>query len=190
MSRAVEVLLRAEGSGALTAEQAAQLAALKASPQWGETIRSVAQNYMEDVPGLAATTQAAKEAYQKAAGSVAEDTAKKTAGLLSLKEAGKQIAARAKRYGFPLAGSAIGTAVGGPVGGAIGALAGAGTRPAMHAVRRMVAHPAVQTAMWSPISSAAKAGLNPTVEMLRRLLLSRGVPAAIAAKSAQAQEED
>jgi hypothetical protein len=156
-SRAIEVLLRAESTGALSPQQATQLAALKASPSWTDAVQNVAQNYMDDFGGLAGSTTAAKSAYQQAAQSRAADVAKRAAELTSLKEAGKQVGARAKRYGVPLMGTAVGTAIGGPVGGAVGALAGAGTRPAVHALRRMAQHPAVQTALWDALRGSAKA---------------------------------
>jgi hypothetical protein len=157
-SRAIEVLLRAESTGALSPQQATQLAALKSSPAWVDAIQNVATNYMDDFGGLAGSTTAAKGAYQQAAQNVPADVAKRAAELTSLKEAGKQVGARAKRYGVPLLGTAVGTAIGGPLGGAVGALAGAGTRPAVHAIRRMAQHPAVQTALWEAMQGSAKAG--------------------------------
>ena len=177
MSRAVEVLLRAEGTGALTAEQAAQLAALKATPQWAETIQSVARNYMEDLPGMSSTAITAKEAFKAAQEKAAQDAMKRAAEIASPREAARQLGARWKRYAPPLAGSAIGTMVGGPVGGAVGALAGAGTRPARQALARMMRHPAVQTAAWSPVQGAAQAAMRPGVARAQQLLLSRAVPA-------------
>jgi hypothetical protein len=154
-SRAIEVLLRAESTGALTPEMAAQLQALKGSPEWTEAIRNVAQNYMDDMPGMASKVTRAKGEFQ-AFDPVAEQAAEK-ARTLSGSEAKAQIASRLKRYGpMGLAGAAAGQVVGGPFGMLLGGASGAAVRPMIHAVRRGYQHPAVQTAVWSPVERLAR----------------------------------
>src|SRR5256885_9751242 len=89
-------------------------------------------------------------------------------------ETGKaQIMARLLRYGPPAIGSAVGTKIGGPVGGAIGAMAGAGTRPMVQALRRMVQNPAVQYQVASAIERAAAPG---TGTAFLRTALTSGAP--------------
>jgi hypothetical protein len=163
-SRAVEVLLRAEQTGALTAGQAAQLAALKESPAWTETIRSVTQNYMDDLPGMAAKTAQTKDAFRALSSSMPEAVAAEQARILSGGMAKEQINARLKRYGpMGVAGALAGHTVGGPFGAVLGGASGAAVRPMIHALRRAASHPAVQNAVWSPAASAASAAARQTL---------------------------
>jgi hypothetical protein len=176
-SRAIEVLLRAESTGALTAEQTAQLAALKQSPEWTEAIRNVATNYMEDVPGLAGATTAAKGEYQAAAANLPGSIAEEQARILSGKTAKEQLAARLKRYGpMGVAGAIAGHTLGGTGGAILGGASGAAVRPMIHAVRRAAQHPAVRNAMWSPVArgatAASRATLTPEIEALLLALRS------------------
>lgn len=140
MSRAVEVLLRAEQTGALTPQQAAQLAALKASPEWEETIRSVAQNYMDDLPGLAGAASGAKSTYQSLAQNRAGDVAKEADRLLGREEAGRLLKERSKRYVWPILIGGVGGSALGPVGALGGGLAGLGMRPTLRAFGRLAAN--------------------------------------------------
>lgn len=183
-SRAIEVLLRAEATGELTAPQATQLAALKASPEWSATVQNVAQNYMDDMPGMANRATNAKQEFQQFASDLPGALESEKARVLSGGEAKEQIAARLKRYGpMAAAGAMAGHVVGGPFGAILGGAGGAAVRPMLHAVRRAYQHPAVQTAAWTPVEQiaaamsqhpgavtgpAAPAVADPMIEMLLR----------------------
>jgi hypothetical protein len=168
-SRAIEVLLRAEATGSLSPTEAEQLAKLKASPEWAETIRNVARNYMDDFGGLASTTTDAKAAFQTAAQGREQDIAARTSDLLSGGEAKAQLMARLKRYGpMGIAGGIAGHVVGGPFGALLGGASGAAVRPMLHAVRRAYQSPAVQTAVWSPVQRAAAALEGPVSPAVAR----------------------
>lgn len=142
MSRAIEVLLRAEATGALTPTQAAELAALKADPAWTETIQSVAGNYMGDFPGLAGAATSAKSAYQTLAQNRAGDIATKAEELLSTKEAGRLARERLKRYGAALGGGLLAGSVLGPGGAILGAGSALSIRPTLRAFGRLTTKPA------------------------------------------------
>lgn len=163
-SRAIEVLLRAEQTGSLTAAQAAELAALKASPEWAATIQNVTQNYIDDFPGLANAATASKAAYEQAAATAPQDIAKEAARLASWPEVKAQIGARLQRYGpMAAAGALLGNSLGGGGAAIVGGAAGAAVRPMLHAVRRAWQHPSVQTAAWTPMQRLAQTIASPKV---------------------------
>lgn len=179
-SRAIEVLLRAEATGALSPAQAQQLAALKASPEWTATVQNVAQNYMDDLPGMMGTATTAKGAYQTASQNAAQDAAAEQARLLSTDEMKQQVGARLKRYGpMGVAGAMAGGVVGGPFGALLGGASGAAVRPMLHAVRRAAEHPSVQTAMWTPLQSLARGAQAPALRVPLQMT-ARGAGAAAA----------
>ncbi|HET8761557.1 MAG TPA: hypothetical protein VFN94_10830 [Nitrospiria bacterium] len=161
MSRAIEVLLRAEATGALTPQQAAQLAALKASPEWEETIRSVAGNYMSDFPGLAGAATSAKSAYQTLAQNRAGDIATKAEELLSTKEAGRLARERLKRYGAALGGGLLAGSVLGPGGAILGAGSALSIRPTLRAFGRVTTKPAWLAKEGAILDAAGRALAGP-----------------------------
>jgi hypothetical protein len=171
-SRAIEVLLRGEATGALTPVQIAELAALKASPEWAATVQNVTQNYMDDLPGMMGTATRARSAMQ-AFDPVAAAAAEK-AKQLSTTAMKEQVMARLKRYGpMGVAGGLAGLAFGGnPLTGILGAAGGAAVRPMLHAGRRMIQHPSVQTAIWSPVERGVAAATTPTMSLLGRTATS------------------
>lgn len=137
-----------------------QLAAWKSSPESRELIESVLGRQLKQAPGQAADIEAKRALLEAMQTSREESIAQGAERILSPKEAGRQVLMRALRYGPVALGSLAGHAIGGPVGGAMGALAGAGTRPMVHALKRMMKHPGVQKAALEALQSAAGAGEN------------------------------
>lgn len=166
-NRAVENLLRLEGTGALTGEQAATLAALRESGVLPALERKLASSMLEQVPGAAGRVDAAKAALGEIVEAAPEATDEAAQAILSGSEAKRQIMERVKRYAPTLAGASMGAGPGGimgyilssgsPEGALAGALAGAGARPAFRAVERMARHPAVQSAAFRPVRAGADA---------------------------------
>jgi hypothetical protein len=142
-NRLIENLQRLRSTGNATPEQLAKLAQLEESGVVAELERTLMESVLGKAPEAAGEVRAAQAALREmTAGEqqMAENLAQRN---LSLREAGSQVEGRARRYLPVAAGTALGTVVGGPVGSAIGALAGAGTRPMVHALRRMARHPSV-----------------------------------------------
>jgi hypothetical protein len=171
-SRAIEVLLRAEATGALTPAQSIQLAALKASPEWAATVQNVAQNYMDDLPGMMGTATKAKgalQAFDPVAAAAAEKAKQLSTGAMK-----EQVMARLKRYGpMGVAGGIAGLAFGGnPLTGLLGAAGGAAVRPMIHAGRRMLQHPSVQNAIWAPVERGVASVTTPAMSLLGRTATS------------------
>lgn len=155
-NRAVEVvrdLLEREST--LGAPERAALEAARASPAYAEAVNRLAQRAPERLVEAGQHLQTAEQAVASARAlpSVSEMVAER----LSPSTARRKVMDRLVRYGPPALGSAIGASIGGPAGVAVGALAGAGTRPAIHALRRMAQDPAVQTQMWTPVEKLAAA---------------------------------
>lgn len=137
--------------------------------------RRVGASNLQSLPDQASAI-AAKDADLQALKQGASGALKdRTAEMLSSGEARSQLLARLKRYGPPMAGSAIGSYIGGPVGGAIGAAAGAGTRPAIQSLMRLAKSPAVQKAAFDALATGAESS---PAEALRQLLSRGGAAAA------------
>jgi hypothetical protein len=119
--------------------------------------QELAESAQRELLPAGARKQATADAYKEALRTEAERAAR------AAEEIGNpwnQLTPRLKRYGMPLLGSAVGAAIGDTPGAAIGAFAGMGTRPAIHAMRRMFQHPSVRRAFWDKV--AGMAGANPT----------------------------
>lgn len=139
----------------LSAADRAALEAARGSPEYAEAVAQLARRLPERLGESSQHLRTAEQAVEsaKALPSVAEMAAQR----VSAPVAREQVWNRLVRYGPPAIGSAIGASIGGPVGVGVGALAGAGTRPAIHALRRMVQDPAVQTQIWTPVERIAAA---------------------------------
>lgn len=139
-----------ENESALGAEGRQVLEQARGTPEYQQAVealvRRLPQRLTEAGQQLAQGEQALASA--RALPPVAEMAAERVSSPV----ARQKIWDRVIRYGPPAIGSAIGASVGGPEGVAIGALAGAGTRPAVHAIRRMIQDPAVQTQLWTPVA--------------------------------------
>lgn len=151
---------------AVSAETRAALNEKLAGPEARELRAVTAKNVLEDFDAQAGATLNAKAAYREAADTEGQRAGQYADEMLSGKEALEQVKARLQRYAAPLAGSLIGGAGGAAVGLATGnspmdaatfALAGAGLRPAIHALRRMVQHPAVKKLFWGTVQKALEA---------------------------------
>jgi hypothetical protein len=142
----------------LSATQRQTLEALRGAPEYGEALEGIVKSLGGRMPSV--TRDVAQAQVGLASAQAAPSVPQLAAERVSGKAAREAIKSRLLRYGPPALGSAIGAGVGGPVGIGIGALAGAGTRPMVHALRRMVKDPAVQTALWSPVAKAAEIGAS------------------------------
>ena len=161
LNRKVEWVIRLldeEKSGALSDASRASLEAFRKSPDYGTVVEKAAERVLNTAPGAVARTAAQEAKVAAMQEGLPQAVVDKTMAATSADEAKNQIKARVLRYGLPAAGSAIGAAMGGPMGAGVGALAGAGTRPMMHALRRMMQNPAVQTQMWEGLGNAAQRG--------------------------------
>jgi hypothetical protein len=158
-SRIIENLLRQESTGSLTPEHAALLQNLRDSGQWQRLVQGVTEGNLADLPGqLDAITQrrdALGQLVQNRAANVSQEADR----IVSPAEAGKQVMARVARYGPVLAGGLLGKAVGAVPEPGTGLLAGAGIRPALNAVKRMMGHPSVQVPTYKLVQGLTK--LNP-----------------------------
>jgi hypothetical protein len=123
--------------------------------------RKLAGSNLEDLPGQEHVIRGKEAELADLKANKEANIAQRAADIRSPQEAFNQVAERAKRYLPPVAGDALGhiagapgralagAAIGAAVGGGdaydagLGALAGAGLRPGIHALRRMVQHPAV-----------------------------------------------
>lgn len=183
-NRFVENLLRLESTGAMTGEQASQLAALRQNGVLPALEHKLAESMLEEVPGAAGRIDIARAAYEGLAENAPAATEEAAADILSGSEAKRQVMERVKRY-LPtaigaiagadkkgaLGGALAGYALGGTPGSAlIGGLSMSALRPAMRAVGRMAQHPAVQRGMFSPVAGAA----GPTSELVSELFESAG----------------
>jgi len=152
----------------LTDAQRATLAGLRGTPEYAQAVQSLVKSLEARLPDVAGKVAQGEMgvAAARALPSVPELAAERV-GTGAAKE---QILARLRRYGPPMVGSALGSAVGGAPGAAIGALAGAGTRPAIHALRRMVQDPAVQTQIMRPILGAARSASSPAAQSVNQAM--------------------
>lgn len=181
-NRAVENMMRL--SGQVSEEEQAVLDALEASGAAQRLRDKLAQSVGEDVPGKVAEIDAAQAQLQAVLGRTDAEREAARQAILSGGEAKQQIMARVKRY-LPtlvgaiagadkkgiLPGAVAGYVLGGTPGSAlIGGLSGSALRPAMHAVGRMVQHPAVQSMAFRPIEAGAEA----TAEAIERWLPAVG----------------
>lgn len=173
-NKAILNLLAREASGLLDETNQKALAALKSTGRVTEALNESATNDLAFLATRLPEVQAAKQAMQTAQAGAPQAIAERTAEMLSPAMAKQQILARALRYGPPAVGSAVGAAIGGPAGVAVGSLAGAGTRPMVQAVRRMVQNPAVQYQTMSAIERAAAPGVG---TQFLRSALTAGAPA-------------
>lgn len=136
--------------------------------------RGVLDSTLAMAPGRLGEVDTATTALRTAREGYGTALEEGTANLLSPATAVEQVRARAQRYLPPLlgdmvgrgslpgaaAGAGLGMAMGGDWQDAgLGALAGAGLRPGIHAVRRMVQHPSVQTALWGAANGVASSPL-------------------------------
>lgn len=171
-SRTLELLERALADPSLSAEDRAAAQAFLSSTE-GQALRagvlkSAIGRAGEELPSV---QQAAAE-YAKQKAGRATEIAGQTEQLMSPATALEQVKERAQRYLPPvigdivgrgtIAGGLVGTAVGGALGGdwqsaGMGALAGAGLRPAIHSVRRMLQHPSVRGTTWRGVMVLANA---------------------------------
>lgn len=163
-NRAVENLLRLEQTGALTADQAGLLATLRQNGILPALEQKLADSMLEKVPGAASKVDLSRAAYEGLANNQGEAVAQGAEDLLSGAEAKRQVMERVNRYAPTVVGALGGGAAGGAAGfllggspteALIGGLAGAGIRPALRAGQRMLAHPAVQSRVFSPIERLA-----------------------------------
>lgn len=163
-NRAMEVLTSHLG-GSLTPQQQAQRAALEQSGVLPALREKLADSVLAKIPSAAANIDAKRLAYETAMANKQAATDSAAQAILSGGEAKSQIMARLQRYAPPLAGTLLGSTAGAGIGmalggdkadAALGALGGAGARPALWALRRMVAHPAVQKAAYSALGGTAQ----------------------------------
>lgn len=163
-NRAMEVLTSHLG-GSLTPEQQAQRAALEQSGVLPALREKLAASVLAKIPGAASNIDAKRLAYETAMANKQAATDAAAQAILSGGEAKSQIMARLQRYAPPLAGTLLGSTAGAGIGmalggdkadAALGALGGAGMRPALWALRRMMAHPAVQKAAYSTLGGTAQ----------------------------------
>lgn len=152
----------------LSAEQRLALQQLQGTPEYAEAVRTLVGSLQSRLPEVAGKVSQAEAGV--AAANALPSVPKLAAERVGSKAARSQVMARVKRYAPPTVGSLVGAAIGGPIGVGIGALAGAGTRPAIHALRRMVQDPAVQTQLMTPLRNAAVAAESPQVIALRQAL--------------------
>lgn len=147
------------------AELRAAQEALRSDPRLLDLKQNVLKNATADFPEVAAEAVAKRNAFQQALGSQAADEAALAQRLLSGEEAKAQAMQRAQRYAAPLAGTLFGGGAGFGVGilsggdageSAVLGLAGAGARPAIRSIQKMVQQPAVQNAAWSTLERLAQ----------------------------------
>jgi hypothetical protein len=165
-NRALENLLRLEATGGLSADQRAALMLLRQRGVLPALEQKLGDAMLEQVPGAAGRVDISRAALEGLTGRQSEATQEAAQAILSGGEAKKQIMERVNRYAPTVMGSLMGAgaggatslALGGGVGEAlVGALAGAGIRPALRAGQRMWAHPAVQTAAFTPVQRGSSA---------------------------------
>lgn len=177
-NRALENLLRLESTGGLSGEQANILATLRQNGTLPALQSKLADAMLEQVPGAAGRVDIARSAFEGLSERAPEATAEAAEAILSGSEAKRQVGERVKRYLPTVMGSIYGAGAGagasvamggGPGEALIGALAGAGIRPALRAGQRMLAHPAVQRAMYEPIERGAAAVANSSMAGLSSL---------------------
>lgn len=177
-NRALENLLRLEATGGLSGEQSAALARLRESGVLPALQQKLADAMLEQVPGAAGRVDVARAALEGLTSRSDEAAHEAAQDILSGAEAKRQVGERVKRYLPTIVGSLSGAGAGGITGALlggspsealIGALAGAGVRPALRAGQRMLAHPAVQSAMFSPIQSGARAAASGVERLLPEL---------------------
>lgn len=163
-NRAMEVLTTHLG-GSLTPAQQAQRAALEQSGVLPALREKLASSVLEKIPTAASKIDAKRLAYEAAVANKQSAVDAAAEELLSGGEAKRQVMERLRRYAPPLAGTMLNSTAGAGIGlalggdkadAALGALGGAGMRPALWALRRMVAHPAVQKAAYSALGSTAQ----------------------------------
>lgn len=173
--RQMERIELALNNPALPAEERAALEAVKASPEYQSLVSANARSIASEAPSALGERDAARQIAQEARTALPDAIKARQAELLSPQQADEQIMARVKRYGMPALGSAVGSVIGGPAGGAVGALGGAGTRPMVHALRRMAQDPAVQTRLWGPLTNLGEdAAASPLPNAVA--LFSRKIP--------------
>lgn len=170
-NRALENLLRLEGAGALSSEQAAVLANLRQTGVLPALEHKLADAMLEQVPGAAGRVDMSRAALEGLTSDAPRATSEAAEEILSGAEAKRQIGERAKRYLPTIIGAAAGADGKGALGGAmagyalggtpgsalIGGLSGSALRPALRAGARMVQHPAVQRAIFAPAEAGADA---------------------------------
>jgi hypothetical protein len=168
-NRSVENMMRLSGS--VSDEEQAVLDALERSGA-AQTLRDrLARSVGEDVPGKVADIDAAQAELQAVLGRTDAEREAARQAILGGGEAKRQIMERVRRYlptlvgavsgadgkGF-VGGALAGYALGGSPGSAlVGGLSGSALRPAIRAVGRMAAHPAVQSMAFRPVEAGADA---------------------------------
>lgn len=177
-NRALENLLRLESTGGLSGEQAATLATLRQNGTLPALQSKLADAMLEQVPGAAGRVDIARSAFEGLSERAPQASAEAAEDILSGAEAKRQVGERLKRYLPTVLGSMYGAGAGagasvamggGPGEAVIGALAGAGIRPALRAGQRMMAHPAVQSRVFSPVANASGAASSLMSDALPRL---------------------
>lgn len=180
-NRAVENLMRLQQVGGMSQEQQAQLAQLRDSGVLSALHQKLADSMLEQVPGAAGRIDIARAAYEGLAERAPAATQDAAEEILSGGEAKHQIMDRVRRYLPTVAGSLYGAGAGagvtmamggGPGEALVGGLAGAGIRPAVRAVQRMAAHPAVQRMTFAPIERGAAGAANVLQESFPELISS------------------
>jgi len=159
LNRKIEWVIRLtkeESSGVISAENKAALDTFRQTPEFAGIVNKAAERVMATAPGAVESVASQEAKVAALSEGLQAKIAADTAARLSPQEAKRQLWMRLQRYGPPAIGSAIGGYIGGPVGIAVGSLAGAGTRPAVHALRRMVQDPAVQTSLLTPFAELGK----------------------------------
>jgi hypothetical protein len=156
-NRLVENLLRLETTGGLNQQQAGLLRQLRADGTLQKLQEKLASSALDDLPGKAAEIEARQGVLAGMQGDRSQLFARAREAAA---DPMAQLRPRIQRYAAPVASALLGPSVGG-VAGAVagggipemlgGALAGAGIRPAIHATRRMLTHPATQSALWSRV---------------------------------------
>jgi hypothetical protein len=164
-NKAILALLGLEEKGIISAANKAKLDGLRSSGRLADALNEAAANDLEFLGSRIGEVAAKKAESQALRAALPQEIADETARLLSPAEAGNQIMARVKRYGWPMLGSAVGSVVGGPVGAAVGALGGAGMRPAARAWMNMTRHPSVAPRLLGAVDNVASgvAKAAPTV---------------------------
>jgi hypothetical protein len=166
-NRLVENITRLEASGGLNAEQKAALQVLRDSGQWARLQEKLAGSNLKDLPGKIAEIES-RESVLAGMNAGKEELFRATRKVVA--DPMPQIKPRLAKYTAPavtaLLGSTAGAGAGLLAGGSptdigVGALVGAGMRPGVHAVRRMVQSPAVQRPIYAALERAATA-MTPT----------------------------